>query len=124
MKYKILDENDRTVGEKDLRKMLFKEEIYDLVNNMEDYFEGYLSLGNQFAAIQTALSGSVAEVVSRLESSWSYPIEKVYDEWTLFRYEHGGNPYVAKTEEEKQKILKKYIGKVVQLSDREYFVKE
>lgn len=44
--------------------------------------------------------------------------------WVLFEYENGGNPYIAKTEEEKDRILKKYKGKVVQVSDIRYFITE
>lgn len=44
--------------------------------------------------------------------------------WTVFEFEHGGNPYVAKTNEERNRILKKYKGKVVQVSDIRYLVKE
>lgn len=44
--------------------------------------------------------------------------------WYVFEFEHGGNPYIAKTNEEKDRILKRYKGKVVQLSDKKYFVKE
>ena len=45
-------------------------------------------------------------------------------EWALFIYENGGNPYIAKTEKEKNRILNKYKGKIEKLSENRYLVKE
>lgn len=77
MKYKILDENDRIVEEKELRKMLFSCELGDLQNNEQDYFEGHLILDNQFECIKTALNGSIEQVIEMLEYNWNVPIETV-----------------------------------------------
>ena len=77
MKYKILDENDRVVGEKELRKLLFSYELGDLQNNEKDYFEGLLLLENQFECIKTALNGSIEQVIEMLEYNWNVPIEPI-----------------------------------------------
>ena len=45
-------------------------------------------------------------------------------EWTLFKYENGSNPYIAKTEKEKNRILKKYENNIVKIGDNAYLVKE
>ena len=44
--------------------------------------------------------------------------------WVLFEYENGGNPYIAKTEEEKQKMLDKYKEKALRISGARYFITE
>lgn len=43
--------------------------------------------------------------------------------WTLFRYENGGNPYIAKTEKEKNRILRKYGKRAIKEDDDLYFIK-
>ena len=45
------------------------------------------------------------------------------NKWTLFRYEDGGNPYIAKTEKEKNRILKKYGNRAIKQEDDLYFIK-
>ena len=45
-------------------------------------------------------------------------------EWALFKYENGGNPYIAKTEREKNRILNKYKGKIEKIAENRYLVKE
>lgn len=57
----------------------------------------------------------------------NYPVkvnlqEGLEERWVVFKFEEG-NPYVAKTDEEKERILKKYEGRVEQLDDMAYFVK-
>lgn len=44
--------------------------------------------------------------------------------WTLFKYENGSNPYIAKTEEEKKKILIKYKNKIVKIDSDYFLIKE
>lgn len=44
-------------------------------------------------------------------------------EWVLFKYENGGNPYIAKTEKEMKRILKKYQGRI-EKKEGYYFIKE
>lgn len=46
------------------------------------------------------------------------------EKWTLFRYEDGGNPYIAKTEKEKNRILKKYGTRAIRLDNGNYFIKK
>lgn len=45
-------------------------------------------------------------------------------EWCLFKYENGGNPYIAKTEKEKNRILRKYKGNIEKIDENNYFIKE
>ena len=44
--------------------------------------------------------------------------------WTLFKYENGSNPYIAKTKKEKNRILKKYQGKIEKIKDNLYIIKK
>lgn len=44
-------------------------------------------------------------------------------EWTLFKYQNGGNPYIAKTEKEKNRILNKYKENIEKIGENTYFIK-
>lgn len=44
------------------------------------------------------------------------------EHWYHFAYESGSNPYIACTTRERDRILKKYKGKVRQLHDDFYFI--
>ena len=124
MKYKVLDENDRIVEEKDIRYWLFQMEAMALSSNDEYYFENDRDFEDIIECMRIAKNGDIKEVFHKLTVDWNIPLEEVSFEWTLFKFEHGGNPYIAKTTEERQKIFEKYKGKIVRLCDREYFVKE
>ena len=43
-------------------------------------------------------------------------------EWIILKYEHGGNPYIIKTEKELKRIKKKYNDKLMKLDKKHYFV--
>ena len=76
MQYLIIDTNKK-VNEKDLRDLLYKYEIQDLIDNKEEYFKGFLNLEYQFSCIKTATTGTIEEVIYMLETNWNVPIEKV-----------------------------------------------
>lgn len=42
--------------------------------------------------------------------------------WTQFIYTSGANPYIAKTDKEKNRMLKKYKNKVIQVGESTYVV--
>ena len=43
--------------------------------------------------------------------------------WTLFKYENGGNSYIAKTEKEKNRILNKYKNREIKkISENAYLI--
>ena len=44
--------------------------------------------------------------------------------WTLFKYEDGSNPYIAKTEKEKQRIINKYKNRIEKIQEDVYYIKE
>ena len=44
--------------------------------------------------------------------------------WVLFRYENGGNPYIAKTEKEVKRMLNKYKNNIRKVSDTYYYIYE
>lgn len=44
--------------------------------------------------------------------------------WILFKFADGSNPYVAKTEKEAKKIIKKYKNRIKKLDDNFYWIKE
>lgn len=46
-------------------------------------------------------------------------------EWIIFEYKSGSNPYIAKTEKEKNRILNKYKNNVVeQISNRKFLIND
>lgn len=45
---------------------------------------------------------------------------KIEEDWAHFEYKSGANPYIAKTEKEKQRILKKYKDKVKEVKPNFY----
>ena len=42
--------------------------------------------------------------------------------WVIFKYKDGSNPYIVKTEKEKNRILKKYTGKIEQIKTNVFFI--
>lgn len=44
--------------------------------------------------------------------------------WTHFSYENGGNPYIAKTENEAKRIKNKYKDKCIKIKEGFYLIKE
>ena len=44
--------------------------------------------------------------------------------WFTFKFKSGSNPYIAKTEEERDRIVKKYKGKVKEIKDGFYEVED
>lgn len=44
--------------------------------------------------------------------------------WTLFKYENGGNPYVAMSEKETKRILRKYGKRAIKKADDFYYIME
>ena len=44
--------------------------------------------------------------------------------WTLFKYENGSNPYIAMSEKETKRILKKYGKKAIKKADDFYYILE
>ena len=49
------------------------------------------------------------------------PADDLQEAWTTFEFEEG-NPYIAKTEEEKQRLLKKYGDKAIEIKPGFYKV--
>ena len=43
--------------------------------------------------------------------------------YTLFRYENGSNPYIAKNEKEVERMKKKYKDKIEKKSYNYYYIK-
>lgn len=76
MEYLIIDTNKK-VNEKDLRKLLFEYEVQDLLDNKEDFLNGFLSLDLQLDCIQEVLFSDINEIIYRLETCWNVPIEKI-----------------------------------------------
>ena len=44
--------------------------------------------------------------------------------WLVFIYKSGGNPYIAKTEKEQKRILKKYKDNFIKLDTRTYLIQD
>lgn len=76
MEYIITDTN-KIVNEKELRTMLYKYEIQDLLDNQEEYFKGFLNLEYQFSCIRTAVDGEIVAVIKMLNESWNVPVEEI-----------------------------------------------
>jgi hypothetical protein len=77
MKYKILD-TDEIVTEKDLRELLYRYEIQDLLDNTEEYFKGHLNLDSQFKCIDKAINGTTEEIIDMLGTNWNVPISEPF----------------------------------------------
>ena len=74
MKFLIKDIN-QIVNEEHIRKLLYRYEIEDLLNNEDEYYKGFYNLDSQFACIRKALEGDIEEVIKMLEENWDVPIE-------------------------------------------------
>ena len=44
--------------------------------------------------------------------------------WTLFKYENGGNPYIAMSEKETKRILRKYWKRAIKKATGFYYIME
>lgn len=44
--------------------------------------------------------------------------------WTLFKFEDGSNPYIAKTEKEAKRIINKYINRIEKKTDDFYYIRK
>lgn len=75
MNYKIID-TGKIVSENDLRDMLYRYEIQDLLDNKEEYFKGFLNLEYQFNCIKKAIDSEINEVIYMLETNWNVPISE------------------------------------------------
>ena len=76
MKYLIEDTN-KIVNERELRIMLMQEETDDIINNIDDYMDGNLDLGNQLHCIDTAKNGDIEEIIKMLENNWNIPVKRL-----------------------------------------------
>ena len=72
----VMDEH-KLVSEKELRKMLLFEETNDIINNIDDYMNGDLSLDNQLKCIKDCLDSSIDNLIETANSSWNIPVIKV-----------------------------------------------
>lgn len=77
MNYKIID-TGKIVSENDLRDMLYRYEIQDLLDNKEEYFKGFLNLEYQFNCIKKAIDSEINEVIYMLETNWNVPISEPF----------------------------------------------
>lgn len=79
--YKILDmDKNNIVDEQYLRSLLFDYEIEDILQNRDDYINGYLDINVQKRCIKNALLKDMTYVIDTLETSWNVPIEEIESE--------------------------------------------
>lgn len=76
MKYLIEDTN-KIVDERELRRMLIEEETEDIINNIDDYVDGNFDLGNQLHCIDTAKNGNIEKIIKMLGNNWNIPVKVV-----------------------------------------------
>ena len=75
---------------------------------------------------KAVVDDKVKDLVKQYEGNYKVKVnlqEELKEGWVQFTYEDGGNPYVAKTEREKNRLLRKYKGRIEKLSDMTYLVK-
>lgn len=77
MNYKLID-TGKIVSENDLREMLYRYEIQDLLDNKKEYFKGFLNLEYQFSCIRVAVDGEIGAVINMLETNWNVPISEPF----------------------------------------------
>lgn len=76
MKYKILDmKKDNIVNEEYLRNLLFDYEVDDILQNYQDFMEGYLDINAQKRCVKNAFIKDMDYVIDTLGTSWNVPIE-------------------------------------------------
>ena len=87
----------------------------------------YMSLEN--APCLTAISFELtdSDTVDYLDRAVQDDMEESLKEgtnnsWTHFSFESGANPYIAKTDKEAKRIIKKYGDKVKKINDNEYVI--
>lgn len=75
-KYLIIDEA-KLITEKELRRILLREETQDILNNDIDYINGDLSLDNQLKCIKDTLDSSIDNLIETANDSWGIPVMKI-----------------------------------------------
>lgn len=76
------------------------------------------------------LEDMVDEKFQEIKDDWEeytgkyYLSENLKEDWAHFSFKSGSNPYIAKTEKEKEKILKKYKNKVKELKPNFYEIND
>lgn len=79
-KYQILDELDELpIYEKELRENLYALAVNILDENFEEMFSKELSIEIQFKDINTAINGSIEEVIKSLKLNYGLEV-KIIDE--------------------------------------------
>jgi hypothetical protein len=71
--YYDLDE-EKYLTERDIRKLSLKEETDDIINNINNYLDGTLSIESQTDLIKNCVYGDISNLVQGLNDSWGYNI--------------------------------------------------
>lgn len=70
---------------------------------------------NPYDSIEALVKSEVSKTRSKKD-------ESLKEDWYIFEYESGANPYIAKSEKERDRILRKYRDRVKDEGDNTYFV--
>ena len=115
-----------------VRKVTYTEEdisdiAEELMNWYGEYFEGW-----EGPDIKDALYGLNGERIPNCDCPIVFTMEEEEEEldwdddmdeaWYHFEYKSGANPYVAKTEKERDRLLRKYKGKVKKVDDTSFVI--
>lgn len=116
-----------------VRKVTYTEEdisdiAEELMNWYGEYFEGW-----EGPDIKDALYGLNGERIPNCDCPIVFTMEEDEEEeldwdddmdeaWYHFEYKSGANPYVAKTEKERDRLLRKYKGKVKKVDDTSFVI--
>lgn len=71
--YYDLDE-ERYLTEREIREFSLKEEINDILNNINKYLDNILSIENQTICIKNCVCGDIERLVEKLNNCWGYNI--------------------------------------------------
>lgn len=63
--------------EEEIRRIDFKENINDLINNKDDVFEGVINIASILENINTSINGRIEDVIEDLNKFWDYDIEEI-----------------------------------------------
>ena len=116
-------------GDKPYTKSQIRDELKRETSNWTKASdEIYYGFESEYEYAMTVLKKHYNEVSgekvsdSRFNISFSNPTKKLKEGYTHFKFTSGSNPYIAKTEQERDRLLKKYGDKVTKKSDTEYVV--
>lgn len=78
---KIYDyDDDKYYSEDEIRQAYLKREIEDIINNIDDYYKGFLNLERQCEKIKNIKFQDINNIIYELNCYWGYNLKIKFDE--------------------------------------------